>query len=111
MRIVWDVWYGRRSLAETFWLWNIMLNIVVMSFIGPMIAAMFAVTFNSVMPFYVWTALFVLFSFWLLMGLWRCATRNPGGWATAAKAFIVVYVVYLFYMYGRPFDRVSAWLA
>ncbi len=103
MKFVSEVWYGQRSLAQTFWLWYVLFVGLFIGVGGAVIAMMFALTTASMSPAHLIGALSLPINVWILVGLWRSATNNPGFWAVAVKISVVLGIIGLIVNWAQIF--------
>src|ERR1039457_4692302 len=90
MAVIREVWGGYRSLGETFWLWGVLVGSIMVGF-GGGLATMAAIQeFNSLWPIFVLLAITLPLNVWLMVGLWRCATNHPSGWAIVVKVLCAI---------------------
>jgi hypothetical protein len=90
LQIIDEIWEGRRGFAETFWLWHVL-------FANIFVARILSAALPSVIFFPLWS----IVTIWTVVGLWRCASNNPGYWAVVVKIIIVIGLIDLFfYMFG-----------
>ena len=82
MDFIEEVWKGRRGLAETFWFWTIAFLHVIFGNFGVLILSK-----------EIFIALLILLSTWIYVGLWRCASKNPGYWAIWVKILMIFLLV------------------
>jgi hypothetical protein len=87
-----EVWYGQRSLGETYWLWGWLVVGTVIGGAGKFLFLMLAETLRNPFPLYLYFALLLPVVVWYNVGLWRSATNNPSGWATLVKVLYVIQV-------------------
>lgn len=104
MKFVSEVWYGQRSLAQTFWLWYGLFVGLFIGGGGAVIAMMFALTTASMFPVYLIGALSLPINVWILVGLWRSATNNPGFWAVVVKISVVLGIIGLIVNWAQIFS-------
>ena len=90
MHIIEEILDGKRSLAETFWLWHVLFaNIFV------------ARILSNILPSVIFFPLCSVVTVWIVVGLWRCASNNSGYWALLVKIIIVIGLIDLFfYIFG-----------
>jgi hypothetical protein len=90
-------WRGEHSLAQSYWITNVFINIS-MGVVGYVIAVAYPVgNFGlSELPALVWVFFrFLIILPWQLVGLWRCANRHSEKtgkkfWSVMVKISIVV---------------------
>lgn len=87
--VISDVWHGRRPLGEIFWKYGFFVGGVAM-YASLVVCSVISGFTNSQAPYYLWIVLTTPVNVWLYVGLWRSATRNPGGWATVVKIYVVL---------------------
>lgn len=90
MSFVKDVWYGQRSLAETFWLWDVLIGNVVLGYGGAYIVGSLLMQTSNLFPLFLYVALTLPYSVWVTVGLWRSARNHPSGCATLVLGLIVL---------------------
>jgi len=90
MSTIKEIWYGQRSLAETYWIWGILLTIA--NFAGGFAAGLLSAAAGNGFPLFLFIAISVPTSICYQVGLWRSATNHPSGWATLVKVLIVIAV-------------------
>lgn len=105
MSVVKEVWYGQRSLAQTYWLWGILVSVI--AFLGAFIAALMAIAMGNGFPFFFFVAILMPIHIWYMVGLWRSATNHPSGWATLVKVMYVFSVPYALYNWITLFSMGS----
>jgi len=77
---------GDVGLAKTFWIFNILVNIIVS------IGIWFATDANATIPFFVFVIFSVIWTPIILISIWRAATKYAGNrvWAILAKVWVVM---------------------
>jgi hypothetical protein len=95
--VIREVWQGQRSLAQTFWGWHVLFNVLLVQNLGGFMIVMLVGDdyVNSVALLYmvlVWIPVWI----WVIVGLWRSATNNPGFWAVVVKILVVIAIVLQF---------------
>src|SRR6202035_1079889 len=88
-----EVWYGQRSLAETYWIWYWLVGELVIGKGFRFIFLEWAKAIQSMFPIYLFLALVLPYSFWSLVGLFRSARRRKGFWGWAAMITSVMGLV------------------
>jgi hypothetical protein len=95
-----DVWWGRRSLAQTYWGWGALLGFflaipqLVMQSLGP----------QGTVPNYLWWVLVLgPYRVWSTVGIWRSASRSQSGWAVLAKVGVTLSMIYLVLIFAASF--------
>jgi hypothetical protein len=106
MSFVKDVWYGQRSLAETFWLWNVLIGTVVLGYGGIYLVGLLIMQIRNLFPFFLYFALTLPYSVWITVGLWRSARNNPSGCATLVLGLIVIGIPLTIYNWITLFQMV-----
>jgi hypothetical protein len=83
-----EVWNGKRSLAETYWIWCIAVGIVfrIVSHLEDAFGWARGAP-AAVIAFGLFSLIYVVFS---LVGLWRSATNHPGAWSFLVKILVVI---------------------
>jgi hypothetical protein len=87
-----EVWFGQRSLGETYWLWGWLVSAILVGAIGRVIFFTIATATGTKFPIYLYFALLLPVDVWHLVGQWRSATNHPSGWATLVKVSYVLAV-------------------
>jgi hypothetical protein len=75
-----EVWRGERSLAETWWIWNVLIGKLGIG-IGLILPA--AVLFQATkiwLPFAVILIVYFSYTVWIWVGCFRCAWARRGFW-------------------------------
>ncbi len=93
MAFIREVWYGQRSLEETFWLWNMLIGGIVLGQIVKLIAQAIAIDIGSLYPVYLYIAFSVPYSIWNRVGLWRSASNSEGCWAGGVKILLIIGII------------------
>ena len=92
--VIREVWYGQRSLAQTFWGWGVLFNVLLVQNLGGFMVVMLASdNYVNLIAFFYLALIWIPVSIWIVVGLWRSATNNPGFWATAVKILVVIVII------------------
>lgn len=92
--VIRDVWYGQRSLAQTYWGWNFLFGSILVGNVGLLLVGLIAASTGLSFLMFIYLALVVVpVSVWVLVGCWRSATNNPGFWAGVVKFLVVIGVI------------------
>lgn len=95
MGFVGMVWRGECSLAQTFWLWNVIVGGIVIGGISKaMVIALGSEGTASGAGDVVLLLLTVPYGLWIMVGLWRSASNNPGFWASNVKIGVVFQAIF-----------------
>lgn len=96
MSVIYQVWWGRRSLAETFWLWSVVVGGLLIDapyWVSLGLAAMRPAVFgnalctgNGIPIIYVYLVPAVAVKAWLAVGLVRSRSRFAAPWSFLMKA-------------------------
>lgn len=97
-----EVWYGQRSLAETYWGWGIIGTIAGYLLAVITVAAGMSIG-RPIIGFALCFVLVIPISVFLFVANWRSASNNPGFWATIVKIVVVIQVIYLVIEFGMLF--------
>jgi hypothetical protein len=94
-----EVWYGQRSLGETWWWWNfLVVSILLGQGLGYLMEVAVRET-QSTFPAVLYLGLMLPVQIWIGVGTWRSATNHPSGWAIVAKVLTVVGVGFSLFLY------------
>lgn len=89
-----EVWYGQRSLAQTFWLWNLLLADLVVWYGGGLLALTLAMITYRMLFIYLFWVISISISVWVWVGLWRAAAmKSDWFWSLVIRGYIVVGIV------------------
>jgi hypothetical protein len=106
MSFVKEVWYGQRSLAQTYWFWGGLIGTLVVGIGARLIAVQLVVLTRNLFPLLLYLALWLPIYIWITVGLWRSATNHPSGWATLVKVLTVIGVPLTVYYMAMWFSIV-----
>jgi hypothetical protein len=104
MSMIYQVWWGRRSLSETAWLWGVVVSVLLID--CPYLLSLeyiaghfFRGACDAVLVplggFYFYALLALPIKAWIAVGLWRSRTALAGLPARAFKAAIIFATVVL----------------
>lgn len=89
-----EVWYGQRSLAETFWGWGVLFNVLLVQNAGPFIVVMLTSDkYVDLIALFYLALIWIPLSIWVIVGLWRSATKHAGLWAGVVKILVVIAII------------------
>lgn len=92
--VIREVWYGKRSLAETFWGWGVLFNVLLVQNAGPFMVVMLASdNYVDVIALFYLALIWIPLSIWVIVGLWRSATNHAGLWAGVVKILVVIAIM------------------
>lgn len=86
--LIQDIWYGQRSLAYTFWVWNIIVIIPIGVLLW--ITSVISVDFDLPLIEYIFFAFLIPYHIWIVVGTWRCSTLHGGFWGGLVKFMVVI---------------------
>lgn len=86
-----NVWYGNRSLGQTWWFWNCFFgNFVVGGIGGLLVIPSISEQMQSAYPLLLYVvAVIIPYTIWISVGSWRSATNHPSRWSDVVKALVV----------------------
>ena len=91
-----EVWYGERSLAETWWFWNVFVGNIILAKGVMFIAVILAQAIGNVFPVYlVHVMLFLPFCVWITVGILRSAKKRGGFWGWVAIILSVISLIHV----------------
>ncbi len=88
MRIIFSPLKGVEKLWKVFWIYNVTLGLV-LSFVLQVIGHL------AILPLlYIFLLIGILWTIWILVGLWKCAFNTKWeGWGYLARAFVVLSIL------------------
>jgi len=85
-----EVWYGQRSLAETWWFWNVLIVNILLGEVVALITILSAILSGSYFPFLLSKVLTIPCAIWIIVGIWRSASNTGSFWADVAKFLLII---------------------
>jgi len=93
MNTIGEVWRGERSLAETWWIWKVLIgNLGIGVGLGFLAGTVSALTHSS-LPIYVLLALCLPYDIWIWVGCIRSAWTRQGFWGWVVIILCIVWLV------------------
>ncbi len=84
-----SVWRGQRSLAVTFWLWDILVVCISIYLFGLILAKLLTDALGTDEPYLWYFGAIIIGTVWVNVGLWRSAARTGGFWSVLARILVI----------------------
>jgi hypothetical protein len=90
-----QLWRGEVGLAQTYWLWNLLLGVILFASVFP--AVFLAMAIGSRLPIFLWLALVPIQGVFMMVAVWRSAGnyQGPQVWRNLARVGCAIQVFQL----------------
>jgi hypothetical protein len=88
-----EVWRGERSLAETWWIWNVLIGKLGIDLGLGLLAGMLAEATGSLTSVAVFVIIALPYTLWTLVGCFRSAWARQGFWGWVVIILCILYVL------------------
>ena len=91
--IIGEVWRGERSLAETWWVWKVLIGNLGIGVGLAFVTGLITGLSHSAIPIYLFLPICVTYDVWSLVGCFRSAWARQGFWGWVVIILCVVNVI------------------